>query len=83
MPILVIFIQVVQKRIIDTISQTIYHHFITKCALIIDQDLTIACPSSDLIRFMKEPIDRTSRRENLMRTIKAYEEALQLGQDYL
>jgi hypothetical protein len=32
---------------------------------------------------MKEPIDRTTRRENLMRTIKAYEEALQLGQNYL
>jgi len=32
---------------------------------------------------MKEPFDQTSRRENLMRTIKAYDEALQLGQNYL
>ncbi|CAF2595192.1 unnamed protein product [Rotaria sp. Silwood2] len=74
---------VVKKRIIDSISQICYHHFITKCALVIDQDLTMACPSSDLLRFMKEPADQTSRRENLIFTIKAFEDALRLGQDYL
>ncbi|CAF1276579.1 unnamed protein product [Rotaria sp. Silwood1] len=74
---------VVRKRIIDTISQICYHQFITKCALVIDQVLTIACPSSDLLRFMKEPAEQTSRRENLIRTIKAYEDALRLGQGYL
>ncbi|CAF1246511.1 unnamed protein product [Rotaria sp. Silwood1] len=74
---------VVKKRIIDTISQICYHHFITKCALVIDQALTNACPSTDLLCFMKEPTDQTIRRENLMRTIKAYEDALQLGQSYL
>ncbi|CAF3370681.1 unnamed protein product [Rotaria socialis] len=74
---------VVRKRIIDTISQICYHQFITKCALVIDQALTIACPSSDLLRFMKEPTEQTSRRDNLVRTIKAYEDALRLGQGYL
>ncbi|CAF4899115.1 unnamed protein product [Rotaria sp. Silwood1] len=45
--------------------------------------LTNACPSTDLLCFMKEPTDQTIRRENLMRTIKAYEDALQLGPSYL
>ncbi|CAF2562938.1 unnamed protein product [Rotaria sp. Silwood2] len=74
---------VVRKRIIDIISQICYHQFITKCALVIDQALTVACPSSDLLRFMKEPAEQTSRREHLIRTIKAYEDALRLGQGYL
>ncbi|CAF4015493.1 unnamed protein product [Rotaria sordida] len=71
---------VVRKRIVDIISQICYHQFITKCALVIDQVLTITCPSSDLLRFMKESAEQTSRRENLIRTIKAYEDALRLGQ---
>ncbi|CAF5157011.1 unnamed protein product, partial [Rotaria magnacalcarata] len=71
---------VVRKRIIDTISQICYHQFITKCALDIDQALTMACSSSDLLHFMKEPTEQTSRRDNLVRTIKAYEDALRLGQ---
>ena len=45
--------------------------------------MTNACPSSDLVRYMKEPIDRTLQRENLQRSIKAYEEALKLGQEHL
>ncbi|CAF1524944.1 unnamed protein product [Rotaria magnacalcarata] len=75
--------KVVRKRIIDTISQICYHQFITKCALDIDQALTMACSSSDLLHFMKEPTEQTSRRDNLVRTIKAYEDALRLGQGYL
>jgi hypothetical protein len=45
--------------------------------------LTLAVTPTDLIRFMKEPIERTVRREKLNRTIKAYEEALKLGQEYM
>ncbi|CAF3793107.1 unnamed protein product [Rotaria magnacalcarata] len=75
--------KVVRKRIIDTISQICYHQFIIKCTLDIDRASTIACSSSDLLRFMKEPTEQTSRRDNLVRTIKAYEDALRLGQGYL
>jgi len=45
--------------------------------------LTVAVTPADLVRFMKEPIDRTIRRDKLNRTITAYEEALKLGQEYL
>ncbi len=72
-----------QKRLIDNISQVCYYQFITGCALIIDQKLTTAVTPADLIRFMKEPHDRTTRRDKLTRTIKAYEEALRLGQEHM
>ncbi len=77
------FIQIVQKRLIDTVSQICYYRFITQCALIIDNSLTVAVTPADLVRFMKEPIDRTIRRDKLNRTITAYEEALKFGQEYL
>ncbi len=64
-------------------SQICYYQFITRCALIIDQNLTLAITPTDLVRFMKEPIDRTIRRDKLNRTINAYEEALKFGQEYL
>jgi hypothetical protein len=38
---------------------------------------------TELIRFMKEPAERTARRDKLIRTIKAYEEALQLGEEHM
>jgi hypothetical protein len=45
--------------------------------------LTIAITPADLIRFMKEPVDRTIRRNKLTHTLTAYEEALKVGQEYL
>jgi hypothetical protein len=45
--------------------------------------MTNACPSSDLIRHMREPVNRTSQRDGLQRSITAYEEALKLGQEHL
>jgi hypothetical protein len=68
---------------VDSISQTCYYQSINQCALVIDQDLTRAFTSSDLVAMMREPADLISRRENLARSIKTYEEALRLGQAQL
>jgi len=51
--------------------------------LILDRELTVAIPSADLVRFMKEPPERTIRREKLSHTVKAYAEALKVGQEFL
>ncbi|CAF1057239.1 unnamed protein product [Rotaria sordida] len=75
--------EIVKKRIIDVISQICYHQFITLCTLEVHKDMTMAIPASDLIRYMKEPYDRTMQRQNLKRSINAYEEALKLGQEHL
>ncbi|CAF1251410.1 unnamed protein product [Rotaria sp. Silwood1] len=75
--------EIVQTRIIDIISQICYHQFITLCTLEVHKDMTMAISTSDLIRYMKEPYDRTVQRQNLKRSIKAYEEALKLGQEHL
>jgi hypothetical protein len=45
--------------------------------------MTVSVTPTELIRYMKEPADRTARRDKLTRTIKAYEEALQLGEEYM
>lgn len=60
-----------------------YYQFITQCALTIDHELTVTVTPADLVRFMREPPERTTRREKLSRTIKVYEEALHLGEEYL
>ncbi|UJR29173.1 hypothetical protein I4U23_010387 [Adineta vaga] len=80
---LISYCQIVQKRLVDHIAQVCYYQFLTRCALVIDQKLTLAVTPIDLVRFMKEPYERTNRREKLARTLKAYEEALQLGQEYM
>jgi hypothetical protein len=63
----------------DNIAQSCYYHFITQCALKIDQLLTASIPSSQLVQYMREPHKQTSLRNTLTRSIEAYEEALQLG----
>ena len=60
-----------------------YYQFVTQCALVIDHELTIAVTPAELVRFMREPPERTARREKLTRTLKAYEEALHLGEEFL
>ena len=72
-----------EKRIVDGIAQTCYYHFITQCALKIDQYLSASIPSSELVKYMREPEKQTNRRKKLMRSIQAYEEALQLGREYM
>ncbi len=67
----------------DTISQTCYHQFITRCAWIIDQVLAASMPSSELVRYMREPHEQTTLRNKLTRSIQACEEALRLGQVHL
>ncbi len=68
-----------EKRLTDAISQACYYHFITQCALKIDQLLSASMPSSQLIQYMREPHKQTNLRNKLTRSIQAYEEALQLG----
>ncbi len=67
----------------DNIAQKCYYHFITKCALKMDQLLSVSIPSSQLIQYMREPHKQTYLRNKLTRSIQAYEEALQLGQTYM
>ena len=67
----------------DCIAQTCYYHFITKCALKVDQILTTSITSSQLIQYMREPQKQASLRSKLTRSIQAYEEALKLGQENL
>ena len=74
--------QVVEKRMSDSVAQTCYHHFITRCALKIDQLLSASIPSSELVQYMREPPKQTARRDQLKHTIEAYEEALRLGLMY-
>ncbi|CAF1440165.1 unnamed protein product [Rotaria sordida] len=71
--------KVVEKRVTDSMAQTCYYHFITQCALKIDQLLSTSVTSSQLVHIMREPQKQTNLRNKLMRTIQAYEEALQLG----
>lgn len=63
----------------DTVAQTCYYHFITQCALKIDQLLSVSITSSQLVDHMREPHKQTFLRNKLTRSIQAYEEALQLG----
>lgn len=63
----------------DNVSQMCYYQFITQCALKIDQTLSMAIPSSQLVQYMREPCAQTNLRNNLINSIRAYEEALSLG----
>ncbi|CAF3238704.1 unnamed protein product, partial [Rotaria sp. Silwood2] len=49
----------------------------------LDQLLSAAIPSSQLLQYMREPHKYTYRRNKLTRSIQAYEEALQFGQTYM
>ncbi|CAF3955176.1 unnamed protein product [Adineta steineri] len=71
--------KVVGKRMADNIAQTCYYHFITRCALKIDRHLSGSIPSSELVKYMREPAKQTNLRNKLTRSIQAYEEALQYG----
>ncbi|CAF1200933.1 unnamed protein product [Adineta steineri] len=71
--------KVVEKRITDNIAQACYYHFITQCALKIDQHLSGSIPSSELVKYMREPAKQTNLRNKLIHSIQAYEEALQFG----
>jgi len=69
----------VEKRMTDTIAQACYYHFITQCALKMDQLLSASIPSSQLIQYMREPQKQTNLRNKLTSSIQACEEALNLG----
>jgi hypothetical protein len=68
---------------VDTISQICYYQSINRCALVIDQDLTKAFTSSEIMEAMRKPIEQTHRREALARSIQNYEAALRLGRAQL
>ncbi|CAF1582859.1 unnamed protein product [Rotaria magnacalcarata] len=75
--------KVVEKRMTDNIGQTCYYHFITKCALKMDQFLSSSMPPSQLVQYMREPQKQTYLRNKLTHSIQACEEALQLGLTYM
>ncbi|CAF4989926.1 unnamed protein product, partial [Rotaria magnacalcarata] len=57
--------KVMEKRMTDNIGQTCYHHFITKCALKMDQFLSSSMPPSKLVQYMREPQKQTYLRNKL------------------
>jgi hypothetical protein len=75
------YCRVVEKRIIDQVSQFCYYWFITRCALILDSKLSSAFTSAILFEWMREPFDQLQKRENLKKSIDAMEKALLLGQN--
>ncbi|CAF4334423.1 unnamed protein product [Rotaria socialis] len=75
--------KVVEKRMSDNIGQTCYYHFITQCALKMDQFISSSIPPSQLVQYMREPQKQTYLRKKLTHSIQACEEALQLGLTYM
>ncbi|CAF4453852.1 unnamed protein product, partial [Rotaria sp. Silwood2] len=75
------YCRVVEKRIVDQVSQLCYHWFITRCALVLDSKLSSAFTSAILFEWMREPFDQQQKRENLKKIIDAMERALIMGQN--
>ncbi|CAF4603734.1 unnamed protein product [Rotaria sp. Silwood1] len=75
------YCHVVEKRIVDQVSQLCYYWLITRCALVLDSKLSSAFTSAVLFEWMREPIDQQQKRENLKRSIHAMEKALAMGQN--
>jgi hypothetical protein len=75
------YCRVVEKRIIDGVSQICYYWFITQCTLQLDTKLSSALTSAILFEWMREPFDQQQKRENLSRSITAMERASLAGQN--
>ncbi|CAF3515208.1 unnamed protein product [Rotaria sp. Silwood1] len=75
------YCRVVEKRIVDQVSQLCYYWFITQCALVLDSKLNSAFTSANLFEWMREPFDQQQKRENLKKSINAMEKALFMGQN--
>ncbi|CAF1476974.1 unnamed protein product [Rotaria sordida] len=75
------YCRVVEKRIVDQVSQLCYYWFITQCALVLDSKLNSAFTSANLFELMREPFDQQQKRENLKKSINAMEKALVMGQN--
>mgnify|MGYP002377865908 FL=1 len=74
------YCRVVEKRLIDRISQINYYWFITRCALILDTKLSSAFTSAILFEWMREPFEQQQRRERLKQSVESMEKALAMGQ---
>ncbi|UJR20928.1 hypothetical protein I4U23_024037 [Adineta vaga] len=74
------YCRVVEKCLIDHVSQLCYYYFITQCALVLDSKLSSAFTSAMLFEWMQEPFSQQQIRENLKRSIDAMERALAMGQ---
>ncbi|CAF3817380.1 unnamed protein product [Rotaria sordida] len=74
------YCRVVEKRIVDQVSQLCYYWFITRCALLLDSKLSSAFTSAILFEWMREPFDQQQKRENLKKSIDAMDRALVMGQ---
>ncbi|CAF4615059.1 unnamed protein product, partial [Rotaria sp. Silwood2] len=75
------YCRVVEKRIVDQVSQLCYYWFITQCVLILDSKLNSAFTSANLFEWMREPFDQQQKREKLKKSINAMEKALFMGQN--
>ncbi|CAF5046573.1 unnamed protein product, partial [Rotaria sp. Silwood1] len=75
------YCRVVEKRIVDQVSQLCYYWFITRCALVLDSKLSSAFTSATLFEWMREPFNQQQKRENLKKSINAMERALAMGQN--
>ncbi|CAF1599972.1 unnamed protein product, partial [Didymodactylos carnosus] len=67
---------VVEKRMIDQISQLCFYHLITKCSSITDTKLSTTYSSIDLYQIMAEPYEQKEKREKLESSIRNYEAEL-------
>ncbi|CAF1317815.1 unnamed protein product, partial [Didymodactylos carnosus] len=74
------YCKVVEKRMVDQISQLCYYFLITKCALIIDLKLSTTFSWTELHRIMAEPFEQKQKRDALELSIRNYEAALCLGE---
>ncbi|CAF0734630.1 unnamed protein product [Rotaria sordida] len=75
------YCRVVERRIVDQVSQLCYYWFINRCALVLDSKLSSAFTSAILFEWMREPFDQQQKRENLKKSTDAMERALVMGQN--
>jgi len=75
------YCRVVEKRVVDQVSQFCYYWFVTRCALVLDSKLSSTFTSAMLFEWMREPFDQQQRRETLKKSIEVMEKALIMGQN--
>lgn len=73
------YCRLVEKRLVDQVSQLCYYHFITEGALVLDKKLSTSFTSALLFEWMREPNDQQRQREQLKASIAAMERALAIG----
>lgn len=75
------YCRVVEKRVVDQVSQFCHYWFIDQCALQLDSKLTSTFTSAMLFEWMREPFELQQKRESLKKSIQSMEKAWSLGQN--